>query len=239
MPAPLIDVSGLEVRVGKKQLLHDIDMSVSASEIVTVIGPNGAGKSTLLKAVIGLLPAYKGKVSRREKLRIGYTPQKMLFETTMPLPVFRFLSLAGKVDKETVKQVSRRTAIEPLMKSQMASLSGGELQRVLLARALLRQPDLLILDEPTQGLDQAAEERFYKLLAEIRDETGVGVLMVSHDLHVVMAESNRVVCLNGHVCCSGAPAQVSNDPKYLEMFGTRAALAPYQHQHDHRNCDHD
>ncbi len=233
MAEPLLTVENLAVRAGAKRLLHDVALEVCEGEIVTIVGPNGAGKSTLLKAIIGAVPHSAGTIRKRDGLRIGYTPQKLHLEKTLPLPVSRFLSLAGGLKKGARAKVLEQTGILPLRDKQMADLSGGELQRVLLARALLRKPELLILDEPTQGLDQPAEERFYQLLAQVRHETGAAVLMVSHDLHVVMAESDRVICLNGHVCCSGVPSSVSADPAYIEMFGARAALAPYQHRHDH------
>jgi len=237
----LVTAEGVEVRVGNKRLLHDVDLRIEAGEIVTVIGPNGAGKSTLLKAIIGAMPISAGRIDKRASLRIGYTPQKVQLEKTMPITAARFLSLAGKLPKGARADVLEKTDVAALRDVQLADLSGGEFQRVLLARALLRKPDLLILDEPTQGLDQPAEARFYRLLADVRKETGAAVLMVSHDLHVVMAESDRVVCLNGHVCCSGAPAQVSEDPGYKELFGARAELALYEHQHDHSHegCSHD
>mgnify|MGYP000563071075 FL=1 len=234
----LVTVEGVEVRVGNKRLLHDVDLRIEAGEIVTVIGPNGAGKSTLLKAIIGAIPISAGRIDKRAGMRIGYTPQKIHLEKTMPISVARFLSLAGRLPKGARADVLEKTDVARLRAAQMADLSGGELQRVLLARALLRRPDLLILDEPTQGLDQPAEARFYRLLAEVRKETGAAVLMVSHDLHVVMAQSDKVVCLNGHVCCSGAPAQVSADPSYKELFGARAELALYEHRHDHSHEGH-
>lgn len=237
----LIIAKGVEVRAGNRQLLHDVDMHIDSGEIVTVIGPNGAGKSTLLKAIIGAVPITAGRITKRDGLRIGYTPQKIQLEKTMPISVIRFLALAGPLVKGARAEVLEKTDVAGLRDAQMADLSGGELQRVLLARALLRKPDLLILDEPTQGLDQPAEARFYRLLADVRANDGMGVLMVSHDLHVVMAESDRVICLNGHVCCSGAPATVSADPSYREMFGARAELALYEHNHDHSHegCSHD
>jgi zinc transport system ATP-binding protein len=233
----LVTAKGVEVRVGNKRLLHDVDLRIKAGEIVTVIGPNGAGKSTLLKAIIGAVPISSGRIDKRAGLKIGYTPQKIQLEKTMPISVARFLSLAGSLPKGARSEVLDKTDVTRLRDAQMTDLSGGEFQRVLLARALLRKPDLLILDEPTQGLDQPAEARFYRLLAEVRKETGAAVLMVSHDLHVVMAQSDQVVCLNGHVCCSGAPAQVSVDPSYKELFGVRAELALYEHNHDHSH-DH-
>ena len=233
---PLLSVEALSVKVAGRLLLDDVNLEINAGEIVTLIGPNGAGKSTLLRAIIGAQPIAGGKITRKPGLRIGYTPQKLHLEKTIPITVSRFLSLAGHLPKGARAKVLAQAGVEDLRDTQMADLSGGELQRVLLARALLQEPDLLILDEPTQGLDQPGEARFYKLLAEVQHETGVAVFMVSHDLHVVMAESDRVICLNGHVCCTGAPAQVSADPAYQALFGARAGLALYEHHHDH---DHD
>lgn len=237
----LIRTEGLGVRAGKRRLLHDVSLQINAGEILTVIGPNGAGKSTLLKALIGAIPLDSGRIVKRDGLRVGYTPQIIQLEKNIPITVSRFLSLAGKISAVVRDKIIEQTQILGLMGSQMADLSGGELQRVLLARALQRQPELLILDEPTQGLDQPAEARFYKLISDVRQQTGAGILMVSHDLHVVMAESDRVICLNGHVCCSGAPETVSATPEYKALFGARAALAPYQHHHDHSHDhgDHD
>ena len=242
MTVPLLEAKGLEVKIGARRLLHSVDLRIDEGEIVTVIGPNGAGKSTLLKAIIGAIDITSGDIRRRAGLRIGYTPQKMQLEKTMPIPVSRFLSLAGRLPKGARQKVLEKVGVEHLRDAQMADLSGGELQRVLLARALLCKPDLLILDEPTQGLDEPAEAHFYRLLADVRQNSKMAVLMVSHNLHVVMAESDRVICLNGHVCCSGAPAQVSVDPSYKELFGARAELAIYAHHHDHSHdegCAHD
>ncbi len=243
MKTPLVDVRDIEVKVRGRRLLHDVDLRIDEGEIVTVIGPNGAGKSTLLKAIIGAIDITSGEIKKRQGLQIGYTPQKIQLEKTMPISVERFLALAGPLPKGARGEVLATVDVSDLRNSQMSDLSGGELQRVLLARALLRKPDLLILDEPTQGLDEPAEARFYRLLADIRHNSDMAVLMVSHNLHVVMAESDRVVCLNGHVCCSGAPAHVSADPSYKELFGARAELALYEHHHDHSHdhgeCSHD
>lgn len=243
MSEALVEVKNVGFNIGARQLLHDVNLQIDKGEIVTLIGPNGAGKSTLLKAIIGAITITSGEIKKAAGLRVGYTPQKMQLEKTMPITVARFLALAGKLPKGARQHVLEQVSVAELRDSQMADLSGGELQRVLLARALLCQPDLLILDEPTQGLDEPAEARFYRLLADIRQNTNMAVLMVSHNLHVVMAESDRVVCLNGHVCCSGAPAHVSADPSYKELFGARAELAIYEHHHDHSHdheeCSHD
>ncbi len=229
---PLIRAEALTIRHGRRTVLDQVDLAVVPGEIVTVIGPNGGGKTTLLRALIGAARPNGGRVWRRDGLRLGYTPQKIAVERTMPVTVGRFLALAGGARPAQAAALDRVGA-RALGPAQLADLSGGEMQRVLLARALLRDPDLLLLDEPTQGLDQPAEAAFYHLLAEIRAERGIGVLLASHDLHVVMAASDRVICLNGHVCCSGAPDQVTADPAYRALFGARADFALYRHRHDH------
>jgi zinc transport system ATP-binding protein len=216
-------------------VLTDISMQVRPGEIVTILGPNGSGKSTLLRALLGILPAAAGKVARRHGLVIGYVPQRLAIDRTLPMTVRRFLSLPVRVSDADAAAALVRVGLPDVAGKQMADLSGGQFQRVLLARALLARPHLLILDEPTQGLDQPGEAAFYRLIEEVRRETGVAVLMVSHDLHVVMAASDRVICLNGHICCEGTPRVVSSAPEYRALFGlgTQGALALYQHVHDH------
>lgn len=234
---PLITATGLTVTRGKRVLLDSVDFEILPGEALTLIGPNGAGKTTLIRALIGMLP-FSGTLTRRKGLRLGYTPQKLPLEQLMPMPVDRFIALSGERSRARRCEMLDRCDAAGLQEKQMAALSGGETQRVLLARALMRAPDLLILDEPTQGLDSPGEARFYQLLAEIRAETGVAVFMVSHDLHMVMAQSDRVICLNQHICCSGPPSTVATDPNYLELFGPRTGIAPYQHHH-HEHCAHD
>jgi zinc transport system ATP-binding protein len=234
----LIQARGLSVRHGANVVLNHVDFTIDAGEIVTIVGPNGSGKSTLIRALIGLEPAYEGRVIRAPGLGIGYVPQKLHIDAALPLTVGRFLSLPRRVSPGDAAAVLERTGVPGIAERQIAGLSGGQLQRVLLARALLARPEILILDEPTQGLDQPGIAAFYRLVEEVRRETGVAVLMVSHDLHVVMSASDRVICLNGHVCCEGAPHIVSAAPEYRALFGlgTGGALALYRHVHDH---DHD
>ncbi len=234
---PLIIAKGLTVKRGKRVLLDALDFEILEGEALTLIGPNGAGKTTLIRALIGMMP-HSGSLIRRKGLRLGYTPQKLPLEQLIPMPVDRFIALSGERDRKKRREMLARCDAAALQDTPMAALSGGETQRVLLARALMRAPDLLILDEPTQGLDQLGEARFYALLAEIRAESGVAIFMVSHDLHMVMAQSDRVICLNRHICCSGSPQKVAQDPSYQTLFGQRAGLAPYQHQHG-EHCDHD
>lgn len=236
---PLISADRICVRFGGAEVLHDVSLSVRPGEIVTILGPNGSGKSTLIRALLGIVRVAHGTVTRAAGLRLGYVPQKLSVDRTMPMTVRRFLSLPVRVSDDAASEVLARVGVEGVEGRQMAALSGGQFQRVLLARALLSAPQLLILDEPTQGLDQPGEAAFYQLIEAVRSETGAAVLMVSHDLHVVMAASDRVICLNGHVCCEGTPRVVSNAPEYRALFGlgTKGALALYQHDHDHAH-DH-
>lgn len=227
------------IRFGAVEVLHDINLQISAGEIVTILGPNGSGKSTLLRALMGIVPVAEGRIARKPGLKLGYVPQKLLIDRTMPITVRRFLSLPERVDDAVAAAALARVGMAEHAQRQMSTLSGGQQQRVLLARALLGGPDLLMLDEPTQGLDQPGEAAFYRLIEEVRAETGAAVLMISHDLHVVMAASDRVICLNGHICCEGTPRVVSTAPEYRALFGlgTQGALALYRHEHDHGHED--
>lgn len=232
---PLIFAENLSVRHGEAVVLAGVDFTLAPGEIVTVVGPNGSGKSTLIRALIGLEPAATGRVIRAPGLRIGYVPQKLHIDAGLPMTVRRFLSLPRRVSDAAATAALARVGVPGLGPRPLARLSGGQFQRVLLARALLSAPQVLILDEPTQGLDQPGTAAFYRLIEEVRAETGAAVLMVSHDLHVVMAASDRVVCLNGHVCCAGTPKVVSAAPEYRALFGlgTGGAFALYRHVHDH------
>lgn len=231
----LIGARGLTVRLGGEEVLKGVSLAVEPGEIVTILGPNGSGKSTLLRALLGILPLSSGEVMRAPELRIGYVPQRLAIDPSLPMTVRRFLSLPVRVPDDRAAAALRRVGVPEVGQRQMAELSGGQFQRVLLARALLSDPQVLILDEPTQGLDQPGEAAFYRLIEEVRGDTGVAVLMVSHDLHVVMAASDRVICLNHHICCEGTPRVVSSAPEYRALFGlgTRGALALYRHEHDH------
>ncbi|MEE9388304.1 MAG: metal ABC transporter ATP-binding protein [Paracoccaceae bacterium] len=236
----LISADGLGVKYGGKPVLHDVNFSISAAEIVTLVGPNGSGKSTLIRALLGIVTPTRGTVSAKQGLRIGYVPQKLSIDGTMPMTVARFLALPRRAPDYELNQVMSRVGIADLAHRQMAALSGGQFQRILLARALLGMPDILILDEPTQGLDQPGVAGFYQMIEELRRDIGCAILLVSHDLHVVMGASDRVICLNGHICCEGSPQVVSAAPEYRELFGmgTKGALALYRHEHDHHH-DHD
>mgnify|MGYP001482937288 CR=1 FL=1 len=231
----LIDARHLCVRLGGTEVLHDISLAVEPGEIITVVGPNGSGKSTLLRALLGILRPAAGRVTRAPGLRLGYVPQRLQIDRSMPITVRRFLSPPGRGTRAEAAGGVVRGGGGGSAPPQMAAVWGGRLQRVLRARALLARPQVLMLDEPTQGLDQPGEAAFYRLIEEVRAGTGCAVLMVSHDLHVVMAASDRVVCLNGHVCCEGTPQVVSSAPEYRALFGlgTHGALALYRHEHDH------
>jgi len=232
MPEPLIIATQLGLSVGAAAILKDVNFEVRASEIVTLIGPNGSGKTSLLKALLGLLPAT-GVIVRKPGLRVGYVPQNFPRDRSLPMTVASLMRLFAP--EERVKGALERVNISRLGERQLTALSGGELARVLLARAIAGRPELLVLDEPLAGVDIAGEAALYHLIAEIRDELGCGVLLVSHDLHVVMAQADRVVCLNGHVCCEGRAEQVVHDPAFAQLFGPRVAgeLALYVHRHDH------
>ncbi|MEW8497971.1 MAG: zinc ABC transporter ATP-binding protein ZnuC [Candidatus Thiodiazotropha taylori] len=239
-PETLIEAKAVSISHQGRAVLQDVNMAVRRGEIVTLIGPNGAGKTTLIRVMLGLIKADSGKVVRSAGLCIGYMPQHLSLSENMPLTVRRFLQMAGKNSKLSMQDVLQELAIEPLADYPMQRLSGGERQRVLLARALLRQPDLLVLDEPVQGVDVTGQAALYNLITRIRNRFNCGVLMLSHDLHLVMANTDQVLCLNHHVCCSGHPDSVSQHPAYLELFGTAAQseLAIYTHHHDHTHDIH-
>lgn len=238
MSDALIRLDGVAVSFNGQPVLDDVQLSVQPGEIVTLIGPNGAGKTTLVRVVLGLLQPERGNVRRAPRLRIGYMPQKLHVDATLPLSVLRFLRLVPGVDRKRVLAALAEVGAEQVIDSPLQSISGGEMQRVLLARALLREPQLLVLDEPVQGVDFAGETALYDLIRDIRKTTGCGILLISHDLHMVMAGTDTVICLNGHVCCRGTPEAVSRSEDYQRLFGGNArGLAVYSHRHDHTHLD--
>ena len=235
----LITLAGAGVRSGGRILVEGVDLTIARGEIVTLIGPNGSGKSTTAKMVTGVVKPSMGTVSRRPGLTVGYVPQKLSIDWTLPLTVERLMTLTGRHGPGAIMAALEAVGAAHLLKAAVQELSGGEFQRVLFARAMIRKPDLLVLDEPVQGVDFSGEVALYGLIRQIRDTTEAGILMISHDLHVVMAETDTVICLNGHVCCRGTPRAVQQSPEYLRLFGDRAgsALALYEHHHDHEHHD--
>ncbi|WP_414148610.1 zinc ABC transporter ATP-binding protein ZnuC [Erwinia sp. BNK-24-b] len=233
----LISLEKISVSFGQRAVLSNVSLALAPGRILTLLGPNGAGKSTLVRVVLGLIQPTQGSVIRHERLRIGYVPQKIHLDATLPLTVERFMLLRGGVKRADILPALKRVQAGQLVNAPLQKLSGGEMQRVLLARALLNQPQLLVLDEPTQGVDVNGQVALYDLIDQLRRELNCGVLMVSHDLHLVMAKTDEVLCLNQHICCSGTPEAVSQHPEFISMFGPRGAeqLAIYRHQHNHRH----
>jgi zinc transport system ATP-binding protein len=229
----LVSLANAGIRRDGRWLVRGVDFSIRRGEVVTLIGPNGAGKSTTAKLAIGVLRPDEGSVARLSGLRVGYVPQKLSIDWTMPLSVRRLMRLTGPLNDADLLAALASTGISHLIDAEVRYLSGGEFQRALLARAIARKPDLMVLDEPVQGVDFAGESALYDLIRSIRNSTGCGILMISHDLHMVMAGTDTVICLNGHVCCRGTPEVVSQSADYLKLFGNSRSLAVYNHHHDH------
>lgn len=263
---PLIQAEDINQQYGDTSVLNHVSLTINPKEIVTLIGPNGAGKSTLLKILLGLIQPSSGRVIRKKGLRVGFMPQKIHIDATLPMTVERFLllglkhsqpkfasknnglaiksrllSLFSKADYDTTAliKITEELNIQSLLKHPIQQVSGGEMQRILLARALIRDPELLVLDEPVQGVDLQGQAELYQYINKIRHELGCGILMVSHDLHVVMQHTDYVLCLNKHMCCSGLPQNVSQSPEFQALFGTQTeGIAFYEHHHDSQTCEH-
>ena len=229
----LIELKNINVRIDERDILKNIDFSIQEKEIITLIGPNGAGKSTLIKIILGIVKPNSGQVLIQKNLKLAYVPQKFNPSHSLPLRVKDLLELE-KCDASIKEEIIRDTGIAKLQDSKVQQLSGGERQRVLLARALLRQPNLLVLDEPMQGLDIQSEAELYDYVRSLPERYGCSILIVSHDLQWVMQGTQRVVCLNKHICCSGLPESIQQHPEYQAIFGTNRVF--YQHHHDH--CGH-
>lgn len=234
---PILKVENLSLIINNKPILSGINLALSNREILTLIGPNGSGKSSLVRIILGLCAPTNGVAKLKKGIQIGYMPQQVVISDLIPLTVSRFLLLGGNTSQERVRETLAEVGASEIANSQIHSISGGEMQRALLARALLRKPQLLVLDEPVQGVDINGQIALYNLIQEIRDRYGCSILMVSHDLHLVMASTDRVICLNHHICCSGTPDIVTNDPAYNELFGN-SQVALYSHHHDHTHDLH-
>jgi zinc transport system ATP-binding protein len=220
-------------------ILTGVDIDIRRGEIVSLVGPNGAGKTTLARVLLGLVQPTSGSIWRHPRMRTGYVPQRFTVDAVLPLPVIRLMTLTRRIARPAALAALAETGVGHLGDAQVQTLSGGELQRVLLARTLVGDPDLLVLDEPAQGVDFAGEAALYELINDIRRRRSCGILMVSHDIHLVMAATDRVICLNRHICCEGAPETVGRHPVYVRLFGSRAAaaaLALYPHHHDHEHA---
>ena len=233
--APLASGRDLVVRYGSQTVLDRVSIEVRRREVVSLIGPNGAGKTTAVRALLGLIKPDAGVVQQAPGVVVGYVPQRIAPEGLLPLTVRRFLAMAGRRARAESAATLDEVGTAALIDRQLSSLSGGEFRRVLLARALLRNPDLLVLDEPVQQVDFSGQLAMHQLIGRLRDRRGCGILVISHDLHLVLGATDRVVCINGHVCCAGEPETVSRHPEYVALFGPHAAaaLAVYTHAHDH------
>jgi len=233
--APLVAAHNICVEFSGREVLHDVSLALQPGRVVTLIGPNGAGKSTFVRVLLGLTPPSRGHVERRANLRVGYMPQSLTIDRDLPLTVRRFLQLSGVKDARRIEATLDEVGAAYTIARPVQVLSGGEFQRVLLARALLRDPDLLVLDEPVRSVDVTGQAELYDLIGKLRQTHHCGVLMVSHDLHLVMAATDEVLCLNQHVCCHGTPEAVGRHPEYFALFGPTVApsLAVYTHAHDH------
>jgi len=241
---PLIKLNNVSKIYHKSPVLEDVSFSVNRGETVTLIGPNGAGKSTLMKISLGILDATSGEIERENDITIGYMPQKLMIDEVLPLSVKDFLYLRPRTSYDDVAKALETVSLSRMADQPVQSASGGEMQRILLARAILGEADLLVLDEPVQGIDIMGQQEIYGLIAKIRDKTGCGVLMISHDLHLVMASTDQVLCLNRHICCRGTPVFVKDNPEYHALMGRpMEGIAIYNHHHsegrDHKYHGHD
>ncbi len=236
----LVRLQQIEVDFNGNKALQNINLTIYANSITTIVGPNGGGKSTLLKVLLKLLAPTRGSVEHKKGLKIGYVPQKLHLDHSMPITVNKFLSLKPNCSQEAINEALQLFSIEHLAENSMQKLSGGELQRVLLARAILERPQLLVLDEPMQGVDINGQTELYQLLNRTRNWLNCAILMVSHDLNIVMANTDEVLCINKHICCAGTPEMITNDPHFIHFFGDQFAknVAFYSHHHNHHHNLH-
>ena len=232
----LVKMENAGVYLNNKWLVKDVTLNIEKGKIITLIGPNGSGKTTTAKIALGLYKNISGKVEKYTK-KIAYVPQKISIDWTLPIRVFDFMNLTSDLQNNETNEALEITGAKHLINNDLKSLSGGEFQRVLMARAIAKKPDLLVLDEPVQGVDFTGEIELYELIKKISETLKCGILLISHNFHVVMSKTDHVVCLNGHVCCSGSPISVANNKKYQELFGEDVSkiLSIYEHKHDHKH----
>ena len=230
----LVKLNNAGFRQSEKWLVEGVSLTVEKGKIVTLIGPNGSGKSTTAKIALGIYKNIEGSVEKYTT-KVGYVPQKISIDWTLPLRVSDFMVLTENLKEEAIDDALSLTGVIHLKDKNLGDLSGGEFQRVLLARAISKKPELLVLDEPVQGVDFTGEIALYELIKKISDKLNCGILLISHDLHTVMSATDHVVCLNGHVCCSGSPTEVAKNKEYKALFGEHASqiLSRYEHKHDH------
>tara|TARA_Y100000389_G_scaffold102900_1_gene99746 strand:- start:1979 stop:2722 length:744 start_codon:yes stop_codon:yes gene_type:complete len=237
MKNSLIELNNCGVTRNNKWLVRGVSLKVNKGQIVTLIGPNGSGKSTTAKMALGILKPDEGTNSIENNIKISYVPQKISIDWSLPLRAIDFMNLTNKYEINAISEALSLTGIENLIYRDVRNLSGGEFQRLLMARAIVKNPDFLVLDEPVQGVDYPGEIALYKTIQEIVKKINCGILLISHNLHVVMSQTDHVICLNGHVCCSGEPKSIIREPEYIKLFGKNIdpTLAFYQHEHDHKH----
>jgi zinc transport system ATP-binding protein len=235
----LVKLENAGVFRSSKWLVRGISLEINQGEIVTLIGPNGSGKTTTAKMILNILNTDEGLVTGKAR-KMAYVPQKINIDWTMPLRVIDFMKITNSLNNTQITESLSMTGVDKLLYNQIHSLSGGEFQRVLIARAIAKKPDLLVLDEPVQGVDFNGEIALYNLIKEISVNLNCGILLISHDMHFVMSTTDHVICLNGHICCSGSPSNVVKNPEYIKLFGQHNSetLSYYQHRHDHSH-NHD
>lgn len=237
MDNTLIQLNNCGILRNRKWLVRGVSLTVDRGQIVTLIGPNGSGKSTTAKMALGIMKPDEGDNTIKENLKISYVPQKLAIDWSLPLRVLDFMNLIENYDHSIINEMLTITGIQHLQNEDVRNLSGGEFQRLLMARAIAKKPDFLVLDEPVQGVDYAGEIALYQIIQDIRKNLNCGILLISHNLHVVMSQTNHVICLNGHICCSGEPKSIVKNPEYIKLFGENmdSTLAFYKHEHDHHH----
>ncbi len=233
----IASLEDIGLKIGGQQLIDKISLKLNKGEITTLIGPNGGGKTSIARILLGVLKPTCGVIKKNSAIKIGYMPQKITIEKTIPLTVKDFLTLSAKkiIFDDNVRNLATRLKLDNILTKQIHDLSGGQMQKVLFLRSIINKPDLLVLDEPTQYMDIAATEEFYQIIDEIRKAQNCAILLISHDLHMVMQKTDFVFCVNRHICCHGAPEDINQHPEYLSLFGKRSTIAVYQHHHDHKH----